>query len=392
MGKITGFLEFARELPPAAAGRGAARGLARVRRAPRPTRSCRRRARAAWIAAFRSATRAARWGTSSPTGTTWSTAAAGARRSTACTRPTTSPSSPAASARRRARRPACSASTNRPGHHQADREADHRPRLGARAGSCRSRPRQRTGKRVAVVGSGPAGLACAQQLNRAGHLVTVFERADRIGGLLRYGIPDFKMEKCQRRAAHASRWRPRGSRSSPASTSASTSPARRTARRVRRHRALHRRHQAARDLPVPGRELDGIHFAMEFLPQQNKLNAGDTIRRRPAHHAPRASTSSSSAAATPAATASAPRTARAPPASPVRAAAAAARSTRTAAIMPWPYWPMILRTSTSHEEGGDRDWSIQHQAASSATTTGSVEKLAGGQPGVGHQDDSGRPR
>ena len=82
-----------------------------------------------------------------------------------------------------------------PGHHQDDRVRHRRSRLGRKAGSCRCRPSRRTGKRVAVVGSGPAGLACAQQLARAGHDVTVFEKSDRIGGLLRYGIPDFKMEK-----------------------------------------------------------------------------------------------------------------------------------------------------------------------------------------------------
>ena len=111
-----------------------------------------------------------------------------------CTRRTTSPSSPAGCARRRARPRACSASTSRRSRSSRSRSRSSTAR-GTKAGSCRSRPSVRTGKRVAVVGSGPAGLAAAQQLTRAGHDVTVYERADRIGGLLRYGIPEFKMEK-----------------------------------------------------------------------------------------------------------------------------------------------------------------------------------------------------
>src|SRR6185437_16250315 len=129
-------------------------------------------------------------------------------------------------------------------------------------------PARRSGKRVAVVGSGPAGLACAQQSARAGHWVTVFEKADRIGGLLRYGIPDFKMEKwlIDRRAAQMEAegvtFRtevevgvdlPMASLLGEFDAIAMTAGA-----------------EAARDLEVPGRELDGIHFAMDFLPQQNK--------------------------------------------------------------------------------------------------------------------------
>ncbi|MGH7249299.1 MAG: glutamate synthase subunit beta, partial [Pseudomonadota bacterium] len=136
---------------------------------------------------------------------------------------------------------------------------------------------RKSGKRVAVVGSGPAGLACAQQLARAGHAVTLYERADRIGGLLRYGIPDFKLEKhnVERRVEqmkvegvefvtncrvgvdiHADELRQ--NHDAIALTIGSTKP---------------------RDLPVPGRDLNGIHFAMEFLPQQNKRNAGDSEDR-----------------------------------------------------------------------------------------------------------------
>ncbi|HWM80008.1 MAG TPA: glutamate synthase subunit beta, partial [Methylomirabilota bacterium] len=136
-------------------------------------------------------------------------------------------------------------------------------------------PPRRTGKKVAVVGSGPAGMACAQQLARAGHLVTLFERDDRVGGLLRYGIPDFKMEK-----GHIDR---------RMEQMAAEGVTFRTGVRVGvdvRADQLRREFDAIvlscgatkpRDLPVPGRELRGIHFAMEFLPQQNKVGAGDQV-------------------------------------------------------------------------------------------------------------------
>jgi glutamate synthase (NADPH/NADH) small chain len=136
-------------------------------------------------------------------------------------------------------------------------------------------PPVRTGKKVAVVGSGPAGLACAAQLNRAGHWVTVFERADRIGGLLMYGIPNMKLDKSRWCSAASICWRRRGCASSPTPRWARTYPADKLRARLRRRRALRRRHQP-RDLPMPGRELGGIHFAMDFLRGNTKhlLDAG----------------------------------------------------------------------------------------------------------------------
>ncbi|MFZ9286915.1 MAG: glutamate synthase subunit beta, partial [Burkholderiaceae bacterium] len=147
----------------------------------------------------------------------------------------------------------------------------------------------KTGKKVAVVGSGPAGMAAAQQLARAGHDVTLFEKNDRVGGLLRYGIPDFKMEKhhIDRRAlqmvAEGVKVRtgvmigklPEGSKV--------TNWAKETITPEQLHKdfdavVLAGGAEQSRDLPVPGRELEGIHFAMEFLPQQNKVNAGDTLK------------------------------------------------------------------------------------------------------------------
>src|SRR5271154_5052259 len=131
----------------------------------------------------------------------------------------------------------------------------------------------KTGKKVAVIGSGPAGLACAQQLARAGHTVTVFEKNDRIGGLLRYGIPDFKMEKylidrrVDQMTAEGVEFRP----------SVEIGVTIGVAELVAEYDALALTGgaEAPRDLEVPGRAFDGIHFAMEFLPQQNRRNAGD---------------------------------------------------------------------------------------------------------------------
>ncbi len=136
-------------------------------------------------------------------------------------------------------------------------------------------PQSRSGKRVAIVGSGPAGLACAQQLARAGHNVVVYEKNDRIGGLLRYGIPDFKMEKhlIDRRIAQM---QAEGVTFRPNSHIGKDISAKSL---IEGNDAivLAGGSEKPRDLPVPGRDLKGIHFAMEFLPQQNKRNAGDSI-------------------------------------------------------------------------------------------------------------------
>jgi len=213
-------------------------------------------------------------------------------------------------------------------------------------------PARKTGRRVAIVGSGPAGLACAQQLARAGHEVVVFEKHDRIGGLLRYGIPDFKLEKAaiDRRMAQMSEegvtFRPGveiGRDADP--------------------RALVDEFDAVvlaggaekpRDLPVPGRELAGVHFAMEFLPQQNRVVAGDRVPDQIVATGKHVvvigggdtgsdcvGTSNRQGAASVTQFELLPR----PP-------------EHEDKPLVWPYWPLKLRTSSSHEEGCQRDWSV----------------------------------
>ena len=226
-------------------------------------------------------------------------------------------------------------------------------------------PRSKTGKKVAIVGSGPAGLAAAQQLARAGHDVTVFEKNDRLGGLLRYGIPDFKMEKSHidRRTAQMEKEGvvfkigvlvgklPEGSKvTNWAKETISAEELQQQFDAV----LLAGGAEQSRDLPVPGRDLDGVHFAMEFLPQQNKVNAGDKLKdqlRADGKHVVviGGGDTGSDCVGT--------------------SNRHGAKSVTQFELMPmppeqedkplvWPYWPIKLRTSSSHEEGCEREFAI----------------------------------
>ena len=222
----------------------------------------------------------------------------------------------------------------------------------------------RTGKKVAVVGSGPAGLACAQQLARAGHDVTVFEKSDRIGGLLRYGIPDFKLEKgvIDRRLEQM---RAEGVKFRAGVFVGDQAPGRGVGSDAKANLSpkdvlaeydavvLAAGAEQPRDLPIPGRDLAGVHFAMDFLPLQNKRVAGDQdIKDLWATDKHVVIIGGGDTGSDCVGTSN----------------RHAARTVTQFELLPmppdvernpvWPYWPTRLRTSSSHEEGVHRDWSI----------------------------------
>jgi glutamate synthase (NADPH/NADH) small chain len=215
-------------------------------------------------------------------------------------------------------------------------------------------PKFRSGKKIAVVGSGPAGLAAAQQLNRAGHWVTVYEKADRIGGLLRYGIPEFKMEKriVDRRLEQMEAEGVKFVTNAHVGHSVPVEDLQREFDAI----LLAGGAEAPRDLNVPGRELKGIHYAMDYLPQQNKRNHGDALDPAADILATGKRVIIIGGGDTGADCLGTVHRQKAisvnqfeimpmPPAD---------RSPLT----PWPLWPMQLRVEGAHEEGGVRQWSV----------------------------------
>jgi glutamate synthase (NADPH/NADH) small chain len=237
----------------------------------------------------------------------------------------------------------------------------------------------KTGKKVAVVGSGPAGLAAAQQLARVGHDVTVFEKNDRIGGLLRYGIPGFKMEKShidrriEQMQAEGVQFRTSVliGEDFPSNIINWTKEAISPKQLDQNFDAiiLAGGAELPRDLPVPGRELKGVHFAMEFLPQQNQVDAGDNLNNQIMANGKHVvviggGDTGSDCVGT--------------------CNRHSAASLAQFELMPqppeqedkplvWPYWPIKLRTSSSQEEGCDRDWAVATKRFEGKG--GKVEKL-----------------
>ena len=231
-------------------------------------------------------------------------------------------------------------------------------------------PRRRTGKRVAIIGSGPAGLAAAQQLNRAGHTVTVFEKHDRIGGLLRYGIPDFKLQKdvvdrrLEQLFAEGIEFRT-GVRAGADVTGEEL---------LRGFDAvlLAMGAEKPRDLAIPGREMKGIHYAMDYLTQQNKRGAGDRFEAEEEILATDKRVVIIGGGDTGADCLGTAHRQRAASVHQLQIHPMPPDSRH--ASTPWPNWPLMLRIEAAHEEGGVREWSVL-TTHFSGDEQGNVQKL-----------------
>jgi glutamate synthase (NADPH) small chain len=223
-------------------------------------------------------------------------------------------------------------------------------------------PQTRTGKRVAVVGSGPAGMAAAQQLNRAGHHVTLFEKTDRLGGLLRYGIPDFKMEKdiLDRRLEQIASEGVIFRTNSHIGENIPAADLRKEFEAI----VLTGGAEYPRDLTVPGRDLKGIHFAMDYLPQQNKKVAGDSVPGQILATGKRVVIIGGGDTGADCLGTCHRQNAKSVLQFEIMPMPPTDRHTST----PWPLWPLQLRTESAHEEGGTRDW-----AANTTKFTGDAQ-------------------